>query len=100
VFRQRDATVLWNLPPNERIAGAFVSTEVRRISLVPPGAAAACCSRGDRLTVGSRGRVDGTNCAGAVFPSATGSPLVTGQLSGSPSSGSVPGYNASWTAVF
>ena len=100
VYRQKDSTVLWNLPPNERIAGAFVATEIRRMSLVPPGAAAVCCSRGDRVTVGTRGRVDGSGSAGVVFPASTGSPTATGQLSGAPASGSVPGYDASWTAVF
>lgn len=100
VYRQVDPAVLWNLPPNERIAGAFVATEVRRLSLVPPGAAAICCSRGDRVTVGARGRVDGTTSAGAVFPTTTGSPTVTGQLSGSPTSGGVPGYSAGIPAVF
>lgn len=100
VYRQNDPSVLWTLAPNERIAGAFVATEIRRLSLVPPGAAALCSSRGDRVTVGLRGRVDGAGSAGAVFPSSTGSPTSTGQLVGAPASGSVPGYAASWTAVF
>ena len=100
VYRRIDPSVAWNVAPNDRVSGAVVASEVRRLSLVPPGAAGACCSRGDRVTVGNRGRIDGNDGAGAVFPSSTGSPTATGELSGVPASGSVPGYDASWTAVF
>src|SRR5262249_44513210 len=64
------------------------------------GAAAVCSSRGDAVTVGTRGRIDGAGVAGVVFPASTGTPHNTGQLAGSPASGSLPGYDASWTAVF
>jgi hypothetical protein len=100
VYKRVSSAVAWNVLPNERVSGAVVASEVRRLSLVPPGAAAACCSRGDRVTVGARGRIDGNDCAGAVFPSTTGSPTSTGELTGTPNSGSVPGYDASWNAVF
>jgi hypothetical protein len=100
VYRRLNSSVAWNVDPNERVSGAVVATEVRRLSLVPPGAAAVCCARGDGVTVGNRGRIDGTTCAGAVFPTSTGSPTATGELSGAPPSGAVPGYDASWTAVF
>jgi hypothetical protein len=100
VYRRNDPSVPLTVAPNVRIAGAVVATEIRRISLVPPGASAVCSSRGDAVTVGSRGRVDGAGAAGAVFPSSTGVPSSTGQLVGSPASGSLPGYDSSWTAVF
>jgi hypothetical protein len=100
VYQKISSSVAWNVAPNTRVSGAVVSTEVRRLSLVPPGAAAVCCAHGNQITVGSHGRLAGDTCAGAVFPASTGTPVVTGQLSGTPSSGSVPGYAASWSAVF
>jgi hypothetical protein len=101
VFRQVNPAVAWNVAPNERIAGAFVATEIRRLSLVPPAAAAICSARGDAVTVGSRGRVDGTSTGGGVlYASSTGTASVSGQLTGTPAQGSVGGYNASFPAVF
>lgn len=101
VFRQVDPLVAWNVAPNERIAGAFVATEIRRLSLAPPGAAAICSARGSNVTVGSRGRVDGTATgAGVIYPPSTGTATSSGQLTGSPAQGSVSGYTATFMSVF
>ncbi len=100
VYRRLAASVPWNVEPNRRVAGALVSTEIRRMSLAPPAASALCVSRGDRATIGARGRVDGDGSAGVVFPATTGAPSVAGELVGAPPSGSIPGYDASVAAVF
>jgi hypothetical protein len=72
------------------------------MSLVPPGSAALCCSRGDDVSVGNKGRVDGSGAAGALFPASTGTPGTTGsaELIGSPAYGTVSGYSATWSSVF
>lgn len=100
VYRRVDATKPWNVEPNERVAHASVSTEIRRMALVPPATSALCCSRGDRVTVGARGHVDGVGAGGVTFAPSTGTPTVTGDLVGTPTYGSVAGYDASWGAVF
>ena len=100
VYRRMDPGVAWNQEPNRRVSGAVVSCEARRLNLLPPAAAALCCSRGDRVTVASRGRVDGGAAGGAVFPSGTGVPSVSGELTGMPGFGTVPGYDGTPGAVF
>ena len=100
VYRRIDPAKAWNVAPNYRVAGAFATTEIRRMNLSPPGAGALCIGRADRVTVAARGRVDGAGSAGILYPSATGSPVIAGELIGAPPHGSVPSYDASVAAVF
>jgi hypothetical protein len=90
-------------PPNDLIASARVASEVRRLTILPPAAAAIAASAGSSITIGTRGRVrGGASAAGLAFPSGTGSPtaLTGSEVSGTPASAPVPDYDASLEAVF
>ena len=52
------------------------------------------------MTIGVRGRVEGGGAAGVVYAPGTGSAIVTGELTGTPSEGPVAGYDGSMRAVF
>lgn len=89
-------------PPNDRRASAVVASEYRRLTISPPAAAAVCSATGAGVTVGSRGRIRGGAGGGLAYASGTGLPaLLSGsEVTGSPSSASLPAYDGSLTAVF
>ncbi len=86
VFRRPNASLPLGVGPNRQIGGAKMATEVRRLNIVPPAAAALCSRRGDRVSIGSRGRIRAKTTAIAHAES-TGSPNTSG--------GEVPGAKAS-----
>lgn len=88
--------------PNERISATTVATEIRRLTVAPPSAAAICATTGSQVTIGSRGRVSGRGAAAIAFKSSTGSPtLLSGsEVTGTPATTSVPGYDGTIDAVF
>lgn len=99
VFRRQSTAVAFNVAPNHVIAKEMVETEVRRLALQPPGQAALCTRTGSTCSIGTRGRVyGGTTAAGIFYQSATGSPSVTGTVTGGTSS--VATYDDSMIAVF
>jgi hypothetical protein len=75
------------------MSSATTSTEIRRMVIQPPAGGGALCSRrGDKVTVGSKGRIDGGNTKpGIVYPTNTGTPTVSssGELFGTPTKYSV-----------
>ncbi|MBN2489663.1 MAG: hypothetical protein JXQ29_02295 [Planctomycetes bacterium] len=100
VFRKQDVARRYNEPPNQVLATAWAFTEIRRMTLSPPGEAAVCCSRGDRVVVGANSRVIGGEGTGIVFPPGTGTPAVSGELSGTTKTATLTDYNASIEHVF
>lgn len=84
VYRRRDPALAFNESPNEILGSARGYTEIRRITFSPPALAAVNAGRGDQCNIGSRARVRGNSGAGLVYPLATGSPTVTGDVSGTP----------------
>lgn len=90
-------------PPNDVRASARVSSEVRRLTIIPPASAALCAAAGSSLTVGSRGRVrGGAGGAGLAYPQGSGTPILLAgsEVTGTPASSPVPDYVASLEAVF
>jgi hypothetical protein len=89
-------------PPNRLLASSVVGTEIRRLTLVPPAAAALCVSTGSSCTIGRRGRIRGLTGGGIAYPQSTGTPtlLVGAEVTGAPATTSVPSYAGSIDAVF
>jgi hypothetical protein len=100
VYKRLDPGKAWNEAPNHRVAGALMSTEIRRITLSPPGKAALCCARGDAVTVGNKSVVNGAGETGIVFPPDTGSPTISGTVEGATQTSAIPGYDGSPMSVF
>lgn len=100
VYRRVNGAVAWDQAPNQRIARAVAATEIRRLNIAPPGIGALCCARGDAVTIGAQGRIDGAAAGGVLFPQSTGVPLISGQIAGTPTFGTIPGYDGSVTSVF
>ena len=88
--------------PNRRVATHSVATEIRRMTITPPTAAAICARRGYNVTIGSRARIRGNGGAGVGYRDGTASPnfLSGSEVSGSPSSTSVPSFQFGLTSVF
>lgn len=85
---------------NEQVAFVTLQTEIRRLTIVPPGAAAVCVKRGDQTTLGSRSRVQGGDGAGLVYSTSSGTPSISGTLLGSPTKAALSGYADDWSDVF
>ncbi len=100
VFRRVDATKPFNESPNHVLAIDVLETEIRRLTLAPPAQAALCSQRGDGVTLGAKGRILGGTGAGIAYGSGTGSPSISGEISGMPPVASISGYDDSVPAVF
>ncbi len=100
VFRRRDPALPFDEPPNVVLGSAVLETEIQRMTLTPPVQAAVCLRRGDAGTVAAKGRVRGGVGAGLGFPQGTGSPVLSGEVFGSPPTAAVGAYDDSLPAVF
>lgn len=60
VFQRTDANLAYNQAPNRVLGSAMLETELRRLTLVPPGMAAVCCG-----APGGSGVYDRINVQGA-----------------------------------
>ena len=84
IYRRSNNGLPLGVGVNVQIASARMATEVRRMTIIPPAAAAVCNRRGDDVVVGARGRIRG-GTAIAYAPS-TGAPDIA--------AGVVPGNTA------
>ena len=88
---------------NVRLATATVVTEIRRLTVAPPAAAAICSDTASSVTIGNRGRIAGGSSGAAVaFASSSGAPVYESgsEVTGAPASTAVPAYDSSLEAVF
>ncbi|MCK6479731.1 MAG: hypothetical protein HUU06_10580 [Planctomycetaceae bacterium] len=85
---------------NTLVASIRLETEIRRLTITPPGTAAFCVRNGTGTVLGSRSRVVGGTVTGLVYRSGSGTPSVTGSLSGTPSQAALGGYVDDWQDVF
>jgi hypothetical protein len=101
-YRRANPAVPFDQPPNQVLSAAAMETEIRRLTLAPPGQGALCAATGSLVTIGSKGALLGNAGAGLYYAASTGSPTFqTGSdVRGSPSSTAVSGYNGSTSAVF
>jgi hypothetical protein len=66
VFQRLDDTKPHDAPPNRVLGSAILETELRRLTLVPPGSAAVCCGSPGGSGVHSRVNIQG-NGGAAVY---------------------------------
>lgn len=102
VFRRVDPTRPFDAHPNQVLGTEILETEIRRLTLAPPGEAAICLARGDRCALSGKVNVQGVSGAGVYYRSGTGSPSTTGgaKVSGNPSFSASASYDGSVQAVF
>lgn len=88
--------------PNQRFATHAVATEIRRMTITPPTAAAVAARRGYQVEIGSRARIRGNTGAGIGYEQDTDGPtfLTGSEVTGSPASTSVPSFEFGLTKVF
>jgi hypothetical protein len=100
VFRRADPGVRFDVPPNRVLGTDILETELRRMTLAPPGEAAICTETPTGTTVNNRARVLGITGAGIFFPN-TGTPTVAaGAVIGLPALASTSDYQGSVDEVF
>ena len=105
VYRLVDSTKPYNEAPNQVIATEILETDIRRMTLMPPGQAALNVQRGSNATINTNGRIyGGSTGAGIYYPTGTGSPSTGGasttRVTGVPAMTSSSSYDDSYLAVF
>jgi len=100
VFRREDDQKGYKESPNRLLGTALAFTEIRRMTLSPPGEAAINSARGDNVVLTTRTRIVGSEGSGVVFPIGTGNVSAQGEISGSPALAPVADYDDSPEAVF
>jgi len=77
---------------NTILAKKTMRTEIQRLALTLPANAALSANRGTNVNVTSSGRIlGGTNGIGIAYPPATGTPRVSGTVSGNPAQNTTNG---------
>jgi hypothetical protein len=94
LFNRPRADLPLGTAPNDRISASDVATEIRRLTVTPPSAAAICATTGSKVTLGSR--------AAVAYSSSSGSPTIIAgaEVTGTPATTSVPSYDGSIDGVF
>ncbi|MDJ0974995.1 MAG: hypothetical protein QNJ98_11085 [Planctomycetota bacterium] len=102
LYRRQDLATPLGVSPNDRLATFRVASEIRRLTLTPPAAAALCADQGSSVTIGNRSRITGGTGSGVAFASASGSPSMASgsEVTGSPATTAQPSYDTSLEAVF
>lgn len=78
VFRRNDAAKAYNEQPNHVLGTATVETELRRLTLVPPGMAAVCVGTARGSRIASKVNIQGATGAAVFFRAGDGTPSVSG----------------------
>jgi len=104
VFRKQDATVPFNVLPNQVLGQEVLEVEALRMTLTTPGQAALNVGDGNSAHVNTNGRISGgSSAAGIYYPSGSGTPSVGPQVlrvAGTPQLATTTDYNDSFEAVF
>jgi hypothetical protein len=101
IYLRKDASRPYHQAPNQVLARDLAETELRRLTLAPPGQAAICTSTPSGSSVNNRGKVSGTPGAGIFYRAAAGNPTVAaGSVIGLPPLSSSGTYNSTTKAVF
>ena len=78
VFRRNDAAKAYNQPPNHVLGTGTVETELRRLTLVPPGMAAVCIGTPLGSSIRDKVNIQGATGAAVFFRSGSRNPTVSG----------------------
>jgi hypothetical protein len=102
IFRRPRTDLPLGTGPNQRVAGSVISSQIRRLTITPPGSAALCAKTASTITIGNRGRVSGRTKTGIVYKSSTGAPtlLAGSEVTGTPATGSLATYSDTVPSVF
>lgn len=102
VFRQVDPAQSFNQFPNQVLGSEILGTEIRRMTLAPPGQAAVCSKTGSQTTIDRKVNIQGGNGAGVYYKTGTGSVTVQNSptIVGVPGLSSSSSYDDSVKAVF
>ena len=102
IFARPDDSLPLGQGHNTRLAVVSIGTEIRRMAIAPPSAAAICAAQGGNVVLGNRSRIRGGLGAGVAYAESTGVPTREGgsEVVGSPSTTSVPGYDGDLKAIF
>ncbi len=97
VFKRPDMSKPLGVGANKRIAEAVIASEVRRLTIAPPAAAALLVAEGRNITVATRARIRGDTAI--AYPSSTGTPSIgSGEVLGN--SSPVPNMSLTMESVF
>lgn len=101
VYRRSDQAQALGAGPNTRIASIRLAAEIRRLAIVPPATGALCARTLSTCVLGVRSRLTGGTKSGVVGPTGSGSPTISGEVTGTPASGTVVlPYNDTIPLVF
>lgn len=101
VYRRTDQGQALGVGPNTRIASVRLAAEIRRLAIVPPATGALCAHTLSSCVLGVRSRLTGGTKCGVVGPTGSGSPSISGEVTGTPASGTVVlPYNDTIPLVF
>jgi hypothetical protein len=101
IFRRPDAALPLGSGVNIQVAEALLAAELRRLTLVPPAAAALCVSTRGGLNIGTRARIRSIGTCVAYGSNAGGLGILLGsELLGPTTSALVPGWNDNVDNVF
>ncbi len=98
-----DPNKAFDEPPNRVLSTEVLETEIRRLNLTPPGAAALLVEDGANVAIKGKGEVNGgSKGAGVGYKQGKTSPpgKALGLLKGTPASSPNPDYDASVEKVF
>jgi len=76
VFQRNDLTRPYNVAPNRVLGSSILETELRRLTLVPPGMAAVCCGNPTGSSIRDRVNIQGAG-GSAVYYRRTGTSTIT-----------------------
>lgn len=91
VYVKNDAAVAFSVAPNRVLSRRTLRADVRRVEVTPPALAAVCTGPGAQVNIQGNGSVVGGAGTGVAYWDASPSapaprpPIVTGDLTGSPS---------------
>ncbi len=103
VFRQIDPAKRFDEPPNQVLGTDIMGTEIRRMTMAPPGQAALCSRTASQTTINAKASILGGALGAGIFTaSGTGTVVQTNSpsINGSPGIASSSTYDDSCEAVF
>lgn len=77
VFRRVDPNLAFDEFPNQVLGQEVLDTEIRRLTLQPPGQASLCSTDGNSTIINAKGRIrGGADGAGIFYPLGSGTPTT------------------------
>lgn len=92
--------ISYDTPPNRILYKIKMTTEIRRLTIVPPSLAAICTQRPQQTEIGNRAKVAGYEGVGIVYPAGVGTPNIQGEVTGTPATSALDPYYDSVEYVF